>query len=94
MIELQTKIRIGMIVMKLSQVLIVSMSLLLTSGCSDSSYSNSQDLCNDRASNVCANVARTQCGLTSTSSDSALAACRPFAECEDAAFDACMAEND
>jgi len=80
------------IAMKLTQPLILPISLLLISGCSGSS--NSQDLCNDQAWNACAAVAKKECGLTSTSSDSELAACKPFARCDDDAYASCMSEND
>jgi len=65
----------------------------LLAGCGDSTYSDPTDLCNDQAWDECADVARRECGLTATASEQDLQACRPFARCDDAAFDACMDEH-
>jgi hypothetical protein len=72
----------------------VVLPIVLMVGCGESSYSDPTDLCNDQAWDECAGVAWRECRLTGTSSDNALRACRPFAQCEDAAFDACMDEHD
>ena len=90
MIECKHGPSIRVLIMKLLQILLLSMSLLLASSCGDSS--NRQDLCNDEAWDACAGVARSQCGLTSTASDRELETCKPFVQCEDAAYDSCMSD--
>ena len=80
--------------MTLIQLLVVSILVFTVVGCSDSSYSNPQDKCNDQAWDECADIARGKCNLSSTSTVKELRACRPYAQCDDAAFDACMDEHE
>ncbi len=79
--------------MTFNHALVTSALLMTIAACDNSSYSGPQDLCNDQAWDQCADIARRQCNLSSTSSDRALRACRPYAACEDAAFDSCMDEH-
>jgi len=75
-----------------NQLLTVSIFMLTIVGCGGSSSSNPEDVCSDQAWDECADIARRECNLSSTASESALQACRPYVQCEDAAFDACMDE--
>ncbi len=81
------------------QMLAVSTLIFTIAGCGDSSYSSAEetsaeDRCNDQAWAECAHIAREECGLSRTASDRELRACRPYAQCDDAAFDACMDEHE
>lgn len=53
-----------------------------------------EDICDDRAYDECVYVAGSRCGLSSNARESELRACRPFVECEDAAYSDCMDEHE
>jgi hypothetical protein len=71
---------------------VIVFGLTVVVACDRAYESPPEDVCNDRAYDECAHIAQQRCQLSGYASEKQLLRCKPFVQCEDAAFDDCMAE--